>query len=541
MSDRAPEGHDPAAKTPDEKTAAVERRYAAAPAVGKTMRTRRARSRSAGFLGALGNLVSAGLIIYLTYFFTMFFSKPRPSPTMAAERNAVELKAIEELRAEARKLLTTYGPGNAATKTVRIPIDRAMNLLVAESNQPASAQPAAPKVEVAKGAPPAATAPKATTASAAAPAAAATAPTPSGATAAAAPAPSASAPLPVASTPAPAHLALGPSLLYRAVCQACHDVDGKGAIGRKAMPVIPDFTDAKWQASRSDADLQHSMQEGKGQFMLPMKDKFALARTNSAEMLAFIRAFNSAGPAASPSPAPIAAASPGPAGSPAAVPAAVALAPTSAAAASSPQPVPPPAAALPSAPTSPRPVPSSALATTTVPPASSAATAAPSPAQVASTLAGSAPLPAAGTSSSGPGAAVPATTGVSPEKAAKLRVAGEFFQGNCVACHGPDGKGGPVRAAMPAIPDFTSPAWQTSHGNSQLSVSVLEGKGVLMPPWRGRVSPELAADLVAYVRNFGPPGLTFPESSLTQFASRFRQLRKQWDEIDKMTQMLTQP
>ncbi len=55
-------------------------------------------------------------------------------------------------------------------------------------------------------------------------------------------------------------------------------MDGRGTIVRKAMPSIPDLTDAKWQASRTDAELLHSVLEGKGQFMLPMKDKFALAQ-----------------------------------------------------------------------------------------------------------------------------------------------------------------------------------------------------------------------------------------------------------------------
>jgi hypothetical protein len=74
-----------------------------------------------------------------------------------------------------------------------------------------------------------------------------------------------------------------------------------------------------------------------------------------------------------------------------------------------------------------------------------------------------------------------------------------------------------------------------------MSVSILEGKGVLMPPWRGKVSSELAADLVAYVRNFGPPGLVVAEPSLAQFTSRFQDLRKQWEEVDTMTKMLAQP
>ncbi|MGO9468533.1 MAG: c-type cytochrome [Isosphaeraceae bacterium] len=520
MSDQASKRPDPAAKTPDEKAAAIPRRYAASTTSGPVKRTRSTSSTGIRVLKAIGNLTSTALIIYLTYFFTLFFSKPHPSPASLAERAKEAAKPIEEVRAEEKKLLTTYGPGNTATKTVRIPIDRAMNVLVTESNQPPPTTPAVAKAALAPAAqPPAAgpTAPKAQ----AAPPGAVTSPPP--AVAMAAP-PRAAPTIAPASSPAPAppsapvRPGVGTSLLFRAVCQTCHDVDGKGAIGRKAMPTIPNFTDAKWQASRSDADLQHSMLEGKGQFMLPMKDKFALARTNAPEMLAFIRAFQPGGAAAS-------------AGRPTAAPA---PAPTTVAVAT-----PPPAA---------RSSPVSAPSSTTAPPppAASTALAAPRGAPTSATPSASVlplPLPAtsatAGASPSGT-TATASSSAASPEQVAKLRVAGEFFNANCIACHGPDGKGSTIRSAMPAIPDFTRPEWQTSRNNPQLSVSVLEGKGTLMPPWRGRVSPELAKDLVAYVRKFGPPGLVLSQTSSTEFANRIRELRRQWDEIDKMAQMLIQ-
>ena len=67
--------------------------------------------------------------------------------------------------------------------------------------------------------------------------------------------------------------------------------------------------------------------------------------------------------------------------------------------------------------------------------------------------------------------------------------------------------GGPVRVAMPAIPDFTTRELGRKNRKSPLSISILEGKGLLMPPWRGRVTPELAQDLIAYVRTFGPTGV----------------------------------
>jgi hypothetical protein len=95
--------------------------------------------------------------------------------------------------------------------------------------------------------------------------------------------------------------------------------------------------------------------------------------------------------------------------------------------------------------------------------------------------------------------------------------------------------------AMPVIPDFTTREWQVGRDNPQLTVSILEGKGVLMPPWRGRVSPELAQDLVAFVRNFGPPGLVAMTSRTSQFKTRFKQLQKQWEEINVLVEALSRP
>src|SRR5262249_983419 len=56
--------------------------------------------------------------------------------------------------------------------------------------------------------------------------------------------------------PAPVAAAMPTDQLYRAYCLACHDPDGRGQIVRKAMPEVPDFTEAKWQGSRSDPELK---------------------------------------------------------------------------------------------------------------------------------------------------------------------------------------------------------------------------------------------------------------------------------------------
>src|SRR5262249_23006079 len=73
------------------------------------------------------------------------------------------------------------------------------------------------------------------------------------------------------SVPVTSHLTA--NNLYGTFCFACHDTNGKGnPTIRNSMAELPDFTAETWQKSRTDADLAHSILEGKGKFMLPMKD-----------------------------------------------------------------------------------------------------------------------------------------------------------------------------------------------------------------------------------------------------------------------------
>jgi mono/diheme cytochrome c family protein len=319
--------------------------------------------------------------------------------------------------------------------------------------------------------------------------------------------------------------------LYRAICIACHDADGRGTIVRKAMPTIPDLTDPKWHATRSDAELRHSIVEGKGQFMLPMKDKFALAHTEVNEMIAFMRSFQSGKQVVAGVPPAPAAGSPAPGPGPAVAGPVTAISTTTPSA-----PVAPVAAidtAAPAAPTAP----ASTLPPTPGHPAVS------STADLGLTSPAPAPLPASPPM-------VPAlvvsperttVTAPSPERAARLRAASEFYGVNCIACHGPDGRGSTVRVAMPLIPDFTNREWHMNRDNPQLAISILDGKGVLMPAWRGRVSPELAQDLTTFIRTFGPPGLALAAAPTTEIGTRFRQLRRQWQELDQQVQALSHP
>jgi mono/diheme cytochrome c family protein len=116
-----------------------------------------------------------------------------------------------------------------------------------------------------------------------------------------------------------------------------------------------------------------------------------------------------------------------------------------------------------------------------------------------------------------------------------------LYRQYCLTCHGPDARGTAIRAAMPAIPDFTVGSWQKAHTSAQLQASILNGKGVLMPSFGGKISPSEARDLVRYLRAFGPTApaplvAENPEGSLTQ---QFRDLERQWNELQRQTDQVS--
>ncbi len=91
---------------------------------------------------------------------------------------------------------------------------------------------------------------------------------------------------------------------------------------------------------------------------------------------------------------------------------------------------------------------------------------------------------------------------------------------------------------MPAIPDFTSRAWQSGVATPQLLSSILDGKGTLMPAFRGRVNEEQARDLAAYIRAFGPAPAATSGTPANDFERRFRELENQWNELQRQLQSL---
>jgi mono/diheme cytochrome c family protein len=215
-------------------------------------------------------------------------------------------------------------------------------------------------------------------------------------------------------------------------CVNCHDKDGRGGVVRKAMPEIPDFTDAKWHKDNADDDtLAKSILEGKGKFMMAQKDK--LSKDDVKQLVAHVRKFKDA-----------------------------------------------------------------------------------KPADAAKEPPKAEPDPAAG------------------EMTAALRAGSAIFQEKCLGCHGKDGRGGAAGAALANLPDFSSRAWQASRSDAQLSVSILEGKGTQMPPFRDRLKAEQTKALVAHIRTLGPaPSQPDQKTKTSDFEEEFRRLEQEWEALKK--------
>jgi hypothetical protein len=80
---------------------------------------------------------------------------------------------------------------------------------------------------------------------------------------------------------------------------------------------------------------------------------------------------------------------------------------------------------------------------------------------------------------------------------------------------------------------------QTSCDIFRLPIGIIEGTGVLMPPWHGKVSTEQAQDPVAFIRAFGPAGPVAAEMPISEWGTRIRNLRRQWRGLDQEVRALS--
>ena len=76
-----------------------------------------------------------------------------------------------------------------------------------------------------------------------------------------------------------------------------------------------------------------------------------------------------------------------------------------------------------------------------------------------------------------------------------------LFNRLCIRCHGVDGKG---LWDIPNVPNFTNSVWQGMHSDQQLAFIILEGRGAIMPSFRGRLTLDQAFAMARYLRKFLP-------------------------------------
>ena len=50
--------------------------------------------------------------------------------------------------------------------------------------------------------------------------------------------------------------------VWKSKCASCHGADGKGKTDQGQKMQIPDYTDAAWQKSKTDADIKKAISEG---------------------------------------------------------------------------------------------------------------------------------------------------------------------------------------------------------------------------------------------------------------------------------------
>jgi hypothetical protein len=76
-----------------------------------------------------------------------------------------------------------------------------------------------------------------------------------------------------------------------------------------------------------------------------------------------------------------------------------------------------------------------------------------------------------------------------------------LFNRYCIRCHGVDGRG---VWDIPGVPDFTDVRWQNYRSDAEIVRIIIEGRGAVMPPFRGALALDEAWGLAHYLRSFVP-------------------------------------
>ena len=87
----------------------------------------------------------------------------------------------------------------------------------------------------------------------------------------------------------------------------------------------------------------------------------------------------------------------------------------------------------------------------------------------------------------------------SPEQ--ERTVVMNLFNRYCIRCHGVDGRG---VWDIPGIPDFTDVRWQNYRTDAEIARIIIEGRGAVMPQFRGALALDEAWGLAHYLRSFVP-------------------------------------
>jgi hypothetical protein len=87
----------------------------------------------------------------------------------------------------------------------------------------------------------------------------------------------------------------------------------------------------------------------------------------------------------------------------------------------------------------------------------------------------------------------------SPEEERKAIIG--LYNLYCIRCHGGNGRG---VWDIPGVPDFTSSRFHACRSDGQLVRAILEGRGAVMPPFRGRLTLEEGWGMARYLRTFIP-------------------------------------